>query len=154
MPTVVRVWERVRKPLVASWRATVERDYNWAAKGRSPQEAVWKHALMDETAAAPGESSAAVLVDLIKVFERAKLELVWRAGLRLHFPPLLLRLVHEAFAFARVLTMGGAVTTEVHTLSAILAGGSFATDALFTALAEQCDEMLIEYPQRRVGLDR
>ena len=36
---LVRILERIRKPIVASWRASVERPYNWAARGRSPQAA-------------------------------------------------------------------------------------------------------------------
>ena len=82
---LVRTWERIGKPIVAAWRCTVERSYNWAAKGRSPQAAVWKQALHAEAAAARGLQSAATLVDLVKAFEMVKLELVWRNGLVLHY---------------------------------------------------------------------
>ena len=146
LPALARVWERVRKPVVAAWRRTVERDYNWAAKGRSPQAAAWKQALRDEVAAARGQDSAATLVDLVKAFEMVKLELVWRQGLALHFPPPVLRLVLESFAFARLLTLGRAVADAVHTLSAILAGGNFATDALFVVLVCPCDGLVLEHP--------
>jgi len=37
-------------------------------------------------------------VDLVKAFEMVRLELAWMAGLRLHFPPMVLRLVLESFA--------------------------------------------------------
>ena len=43
--------------------------------------------------------------------------------------------------------MGGAVAQPVFTLSAILAGSSFATDALFIVLVFVCDELVIEHPQ-------
>ena len=76
-----------------------------------------------------------------------KLDLVWRACLRLHFPPLILRLVLEAFSFARHLALNGAVSKGILTLSAILTGGSFATDALFIVLLGPCDELLIEHPK-------
>ena len=56
----------------------MERSYNWAAKGRSPEAAVWRQALRAEAAAAKGLQSAAALIDLIKAFEMAKLELVWK----------------------------------------------------------------------------
>ena len=152
LPALVRLWEKIRKPVVAAWRCSVERSYNWAAKGRSPQAAVWKQALLDEAAAARGLESAAALVDLVKAFEMVKLELVWRRGLILHFPPVVLRLVLESFAFARMLSLNGAVAEAVHTLSAILAGGSFATDALFTVLVFPCDELLAEHPQANICL--
>jgi hypothetical protein len=141
LPTLVRIWERVRKPAVASWRCSVTRSYNWAAKGRSPQAAVWRLALQDEAAAARGEESAASLLDLVKAFELVRLELVWRCGLRLHFPVRILRLMLQAFAFARSLVMNGAISAAVMTLSAILAGGGFATDALFLVLVGPCDEI-------------
>ena len=141
---IVRVWERIRKPLVAAWRCTVEREYNWAAKGRSAQAAVWKQALQAEAATARGEHSAATLVDLVKAFEMVKLEIVWRRGLQLHFPPQILRLTLESFAFVRRLMLSGAVADGVSTLSAVLAGGGFATDALFIVLVRPCDELLVE----------
>ena len=40
--------------------------------------------------------AAACLLDLVKAFEMVKLELVWRMGLELHFPPTPLRLILEA----------------------------------------------------------
>ena len=76
LAALVRLWERVRKPIVAEWRKTVERSYNWAAKGKSPQAAVWRLALRTEAAMARGEESAAALIDLAKAFEYVRLELV------------------------------------------------------------------------------
>jgi ribonuclease HI len=146
LPTIVRIWEKVRRPIMSSWRCSTERSYNWAARGRSPQAAVWKVALQDEAALTRGERSAAGLVDLAKAFEQVKLELVWRCGLRLHMPPKILRLILETFAFARRLILNGAVSEAVSTLSAILAGGGYATDALFVVLVGPCDELVIEHP--------
>ena len=65
---LVRVWERVRRPIVQSWRRSVERDYNWAGKGRSAQAAVWKQALLDEVALGDGKHAAAALLDLVHPF--------------------------------------------------------------------------------------
>ena len=48
----------------------------------------------------------------------------------------------QAFSAARILIDRGAVGESVHTLSAILAGGSFATDCLFLVLSEPCDRVL------------
>jgi ribonuclease HI len=146
LPTLIRIWEKVRRPIMATWRCSVERSYNWAARGRSPQAAVWKVALQDEAALTRGERSAAGLVDLAKAFEQVQLELVWRCGLRLHLPPRILRLILETFAFARRLVLSGAVSEAVNTLSAILAGGGYATDALFVVLVQPCDELILEHP--------
>ena len=95
--------------------------------------------------------AASVLIDLVKAFELVRLELVWAAGLRLGFPAVILRLVLEAFAFARRLVINAALSEATVTLSAILAGGSFATDALFLVLIEPCDALLRAH-QPRVDL--
>ena len=90
---------------------------------------------------ARGEESAAALIDLAKAFEYVRLELVWEAGKRLKFPEGILRLMLETFAFVRHLLLNGAMSEAVATLSAILAGSSFAIDALFMVLVEPCDHL-------------
>ena len=140
----VRVWEKARQPVVSQWRQKVSRDYNWAAKGRSPQAAVWKQAIMAEAAVARGQTSAATLLDLVKAFEMVRLELIWARGIELGFPALILRMVLETFAFTRRLFLHGAVADAVDTLSAILAGGGFATDAMPIVLIKPCDTLTRE----------
>ena len=102
---------------------------------------MWKQSLQAEAARGRGLEAAACLIDLVKAFEMVKLELVWRMGLELHFPPVLLRLILEACAFARHLVFQGAVAEAVWSLSAILAGGSFATDLLFIIMVGPCDRI-------------
>ena len=48
--------------------------------------------------------------------------------------------------------MLSAVTEPVQTLSAILAGGGFATDALFLVMSGVCDKVLIEHPSTELCL--
>jgi hypothetical protein len=48
----------------------------------------------------------------------------------------------ESFAFERVLKIGDAFSTGVQSLSAILAGGKFATDALFLVLVGPMDDLV------------
>ena len=116
------VWERVRQPVVAAWRLQVCRPYNWAAKGRGFEAAVWRTAVETEAAVARAEDSAATLLDLVKAYEMVKLELVWWARLRLGSPVRMLRLVLETSAFLRTLKLGNAYAEGISTLSAILAG--------------------------------
>ena len=73
LPTLVRVWEKLRKPVMRSWKLTVFRAYNYADKGSSSQLAVWKQALQAEASAIAGGSAAALLVDLTKAFEMVRL---------------------------------------------------------------------------------
>ena len=152
LPTLVRVWEKLRKPIMDAWRSTVQRSYNFAAKGKSSDVAAWIQAHNAEVAAARGGFAAATLVDLTKAFEMVRLELVWMAGLRMHWPPEILRLVLEAFGFARRLMYMGVVADPIYTLSAILAGGGYAVDALFMVMSGVCDRVLIEEPEASLCL--
>ena len=101
LPTMVRLWEKARKPVMEAWRSTVERSYNFAAKGKSSGTAAWLQAHYAEVAVGKGGHSAAVLLDLAKAFEMVKLELVWKAGLEVRCPPAILALELEALAFQR-----------------------------------------------------
>ena len=107
LPTLVRVWAKARKPIVETWRSTVEKSYNFATKGKSPETAVWVQAHNAEVARSTGGFCAATRLDLTKAFEVVKLELVWLAGLSMQFPPVILRLILEALSFARRLTFFG-----------------------------------------------
>ncbi len=146
----VRLWERVRKPVLVEWRRTVERHYNWATRGRSAQDSVWRQCLYAEAAHAAGRESAAALIDLTKAYETVPLQVVWESGVLLGLPIFLLRLMLEVFAFARVLVFRGATADAVHTLSAILAGSVFAVDALLLVMIPCCDRVAARHPD--VGL--
>ena len=92
---------------------------------------MWRQSVLIEAAASKGYDVIASLYDLVKAYEAVPLENVWRAGLKLHFPLDVLRLELEAFAAMRTVIVDGACADPVHTLSALVAGASFATDCLF-----------------------
>ncbi len=146
LATIVRIWERVRRPLVWEWRARNERPYNFAAKGRTSEEAVWRQSVCDAAAASLGLESMAVLLDLVKAFEMVPLCVVWVKALRKGFPATVLRLTLEAYSAARRLVFAGAISDEVRTLSAILAGGGFATDLLYVIMIDIIDDALLLHP--------
>ena len=58
---------------------------------------------------ADGLASTITFLDLKKAFEMVRLQDVWAAGRHFQFPEPMLRLMLEAFAFARRLTYQGAV---------------------------------------------
>ena len=148
LATLVRIWEKLRKPLVVEWRQQAQYDFNAAANGESSERAVWRQSLLAEAAVARGDATAGVLVDLVKAFEQVHLSLVWHRARELHFPVPLLVLILESFAFARYVAVGKAVAAPIYTLSAILAGGSFATDSLLVVLAPVVLALLEKYPVR------
>ena len=118
LPTIVRIWERVRKPVVQAWMASNARSYGWATTGKSAAGAAWHQSLLDEAATADGLVFGATFMDLAKAFERISLHHVWAAVLRHRFPVVILRLMLEAFAFARRLSYTGALSEPIDTHSA------------------------------------
>ena len=77
LATLMRVWERLRKPDMMSWMQQQNRSYDWAVAGRSSEAAVWEQQLHvegldmqldDDTAIV----SAAVLFDMVKCFKRVR----------------------------------------------------------------------------------
>ena len=141
LPSPIRWWEKLRKPIIWQWRALNPREYNWSTRGRSAEAAVYGQSLRDEAALARGHHLAATLFDLAKAYETVRLELVWEAGRRFNFPLKVLRIALEAFSFARHLVFNGAAADPVQTLSAILAGAGAALDALLLVLMGPMDEL-------------
>jgi len=149
-----RLWELVRRPLVRVWRAglTSERPYDYGGRGRKATDAVWLQALHDEAALANGKEASTLLLDLTKAFESVPLEHIWERGIALGFPLGVLRLSLEMCAFSRHLTLYGVVADGVDSVSAILAGTSFATDLLFAVFTGPCDRVLEIWPSLNLSL--
>ena len=141
LPTIVRLWERARKPLAQKWLRANRRPYDWATQGRSSEAAAWQCSLIDEAAKGQDLQSAAVFVDLTKAFEQVRLSDVWLSAKRHGFPLRLIRPALEAFSFARRLCYHGAISSPVHTRTAILAGGGFAQLALLLVLFDPLDQL-------------
>ena len=145
LPSLVRLWERARKPVMREWQQACKRTYNWMERGKGSERSVWAQALYEEAATAAGNATASVFLDLVKAFEQVVLGNVWRSGLAHHMPRRLLALALEACAFHRRLSFRGAVSEAAQTFTAILAGGGFATDLLFVTLVDAVDEILLQH---------
>ena len=144
---LIKLWEGCRKPLVQRWREGMNRPYDASRRGRRITEALWRQALQDEVAQATGLCSITALLDLTKAFEHVPLDKAWANGVRTGFPLKILRLALEAFAMARHLTFQGVTAPEgVTTLTAIVAGTSFAPDVLFLVLHEPVDQIRTLWP--------
>ncbi len=143
----IRLWERVRAPLIRQWRIKSMRAYNWAAPGRSAERAAWLHSLADEVAKAKGMESATALIDLVKAFEHIPLSLLWRRGAEHGFPMAVLRLVLEICAAPRRLVFRGALSQTVSSLTAVVAGLVMAVDLMFLAIVNTMDELSVKFPE-------
>lgn len=138
---VCRLWEFAHRPVMREWRASFHRDYDYGAKGCTSIDAMWRQALCDEAVATRGAAAATTLIDLCKVFKSVPLEHVWRWGLVMGINPIILRPSSEICSFSRHLTLHWVAVDGVLTLSVFFAGISFATDEMFTIMAEVRDDL-------------
>ncbi len=143
--TMVRLWEKVRRPVVATWRLKVQRPFDCMATGVPCEQAVFEQTVRDEALQHRGNVSATVLLDVVKAFEGVLLSHVYDAAVTLGFPMAVLRLALEACAALRYLSFERSVAKPVATLSAIIAGGTYATDFLAMVLIHPLDHVLSKY---------
>ena len=69
-PSIVRVWMRIRLADAVVWQSAYDRPWLYAGAGKGAEVAAWRQAARAEQAAARGWDYAAVLLDLVKAFER------------------------------------------------------------------------------------
>ena len=147
LPSIVRLWGRVRKPIMQRWVRENARTYDWATHGRSAEGAAWHHALLDEAATSEGLQSATAFIDLTKACEMVRLQDVWQAGCRYNFALVLLRLLLEAFSFGRYLMyQGGSLEPYTHSIGDPGRGGLCAPAGLDGALGRHPREVQRSLP--------
>ena len=78
MASLVRVWERLRKPDMLAWMHTQKRSYDWAIVGRLSEAAVWEQRLHMEGMELQRDddatiASATFLFNMVTCFERVRL---------------------------------------------------------------------------------
>ena len=132
------------------WTREHQREHGKATQGRSSEFAAWHQSILDEAASGEGKQSAAIFFDLMKACGQVKLEDMWAAGKHFEFPLPVLRLVLEAFSFARRLSYKGAAAEPVHTLTATLAGGGFAQLSFLLVLIRPIDRLVAHFRGRPV----
>ena len=109
-------------------------------------------ALHAEAAAAQGGHTATIMVDIVKAYEMARLDLVWWAATRLRMPAWMARPVLGAAAMPRRVALQQALGPPAGTLSALVAGSSFATDFLLALLRQPYDQIRLSYPGTRLSV--
>ena len=64
VPSIVRVLERMRKPILDQWMISQTWSYDWACKGRSAEMAAWQHLVLEDWQDdKPGTGRATALLD-------------------------------------------------------------------------------------------
>jgi hypothetical protein len=155
MATLVRTWERLRRPVMLQWMNEQKRPYDWSCVGKTAESAVWQQLVAAEGLDLDDDCESAivrgtVLLDLIKCFENIALAHVWLWGRHWGVPSRLLRVMCGVFAFQRRLVVEGSHSLPLQTCTAIVAGSTFSCAILHIVLIWPCDKLLTLFPS--VGL--
>ncbi len=146
MPSIIRLWEKTRLPLMKDWAVGMRRSYDWSGEGRSSQEAVWWQLLraegLEDNDGPEAEGLVTVLLDVVKCFDRVGLRHVWRWGTQQRMPPRLLRMILVTYALARRIAHLGSLSDPTSTRTAVVPGSAFAIFVLHAVLVTPCDDLL------------
>ena len=146
-PTLIRVWFRLRAPVIRAWERAHERPYFFAGCGKGADVALWLQAAHLESAALAKRASAASLVDLVKAFERVSHVALLDAALRWDYPIWILRLSLAAYRLARRISINGILSGALLALRGITAGSVFATTELRLLLLVALDDVAAAFPE-------
>ena len=98
LPTLLRMWCRIRWEFIRCWQITNARDYFWGDAGRGSEKAVWWESLANESCVLKGRQAVTVLLDLLKCFERVLHVTAFKNALKLHFPPVVSQMGVSVFS--------------------------------------------------------
>ena len=146
-PTLIRVWFRLRAPVIRAWERAHERPYFFAGCGKGADVALWLQAAHLESVALAKRASAASLVDLVKAFERVSHVALLDAALRWDYPIWILRLSLAAYRLARRISINGILSGALLALRGITAGSVFATTELRLLLLVALDDVAAAFPE-------
>ena len=102
LPTLVRLWARIRAGEAQQWEAENERSYFYGGRGKGAMVAAWKFAARAEAVRLQGAEYATVLLDQDKAFDRVPHHHVVQAAREWGYPIVVLRLSFAAYKMDRV----------------------------------------------------
>ena len=108
---------------------------------------VWCQSVRDEAVRENGLASASALLYLFKAFGCVRLDVIWKAVVKIGFPLVVLRLALQIECLARRLVYRGGVGDPIFSLRASLAGGGLATDMLGLLLMDTLAMLREELPR-------
>ncbi len=151
LPSLYRIWAKVRAGAVRDWERQWARDYFAAGPGKSAEAAAWASALRAEIARSANASSASVLWDLLKCFEHGQHFLLAEEAEAVDFPIALARMSSEMYMAERRLVLDEAVSQAVHPSRGFMAGCARALALIKVLMVRRMDAYVARHP--RVVLD-
>ncbi len=151
MPSLYRIWAKVRADYVRDWERKWARRYFAAGPGKSAEGAAWQAAMRAEIAAAANAESASILWDLLKCFEHGSHELLAQEVQRMEFPTAIARMAVEMYRAERRLVIDDAVSEAIEPTRGFMAGCARALALVKVVMIRRVDAYVARHP--RVALD-
>ncbi len=151
LPSLYRIWAKVRGNEVRNWERKWERRYFAAGPGKSAEGAAWGAALRAEIAAAANADSASVLWDLLKCFEHGKHDLLATEARRMGFPLAIARMSVAMYRAERRLVVDDALSEAIHPTRGFMAGCARALALVKVVMIRRIDAFVARHP--RITLD-
>ena len=140
-PSVVRIWMRVRLADTIPWQSMYERPWLYASAGKGAEVAAWKQAARSEHAVARGWAYAAILLHLVKAFERVPHDMPGRHAVALGYNLHLLKVFLSAYRLPRTLLLERVCSRLVVATRGITAGAGHAVVELRLLLSDFWDQV-------------
>ena len=150
---VYRVWCKLRRNHLQDWRKEKNWTWTWGTgPGRGAEDAAWLAHYEMEEAQALGQSSAEVLLDSEKCYERIRLDVAEQRMRSAGLPGRLGRLALAQKRSPRAMAAAGAVAGWVGAESGIVAGCGIAADVLSMVNAPHAQRLLASSDTLRLRL--
>ena len=153
MSTLARWWEQLREPQVQQWKLQCARAWDAAGSGTGGASAAAWEALFcyesdEHQSQSPEEEvEIAVIMDLVKAFERVSLDIVWKIAKMYDFPLGIATIVLHIFHFPRRVIVQGSTSEGTRTAAAIVAGSKLSVLFLKLVITGPMDRLFELFPQ-------
>ena len=137
IPCLPRVWMRCRRDTAKAWEVKAERSFLYAGAGKGSTIAAWKQAARAEIA---------MLLDLVKAFERIPYRVLLREARKLGYPLRPLKLAIATYKLARTIRVGEAPSDLAFAIRGIVAGSGTATTEMRLTMITIVDAALLFFP--------
>ncbi len=151
LPSMYRIWAKVRADLVRDWERYYAREYFAAGPGKSAEAAAWRAAFRAELAAASQAESASILWDLLKCFEHGDHKRLAEKARLVGFPIAIARMAIEMYRAERRLVLDEAVSAPINPTRGFMAGCARALALVKVVMIRRVDTYVAKHP--RITLD-
>ena len=153
MPTLLRLWGRMRLEVARSWEAANAHPAFWGEAGRSSSGSAFSMLARAEAAQLTGGDAVAILFDLWKAYEAVHHATLLKEAAEVGYPVRLVSMALRAYRLPRGLRMfGGYASSLLVVDQGILAGCSLAKSLLKALMLRKVRILAARHPRVQVRI--